>query len=215
MTTIASKKNLIPLLGFLSGTFSVVCQWIIMLIKAADSGKSLLTETIQYYSYMTVWTNIMVTLCFGAVTIFGTNKWSAFFRKTSVQAATVVYILIVGLAYHFLLSGMFHPRGIEWFADFLLHYVNPILFTGFWLWQGEKETFAYGQAIQWLIFPAAYFVYSITRGFFAGWYPYYFVDVNTLGYGQVLMVSGFLMIGYAILGTLVIYSARKIQNLKA
>ena len=207
-------EKFLPLLGFASGSFSVVCQWIILLNKAAAAGNSLLTETVRYYSYMTVWTNIMVTLCFGAVSIFATQQWSAFFRRRSVQAATVVYILIVGLAYHFLLSGMFLPKGIEWFADFLLHYVNPILFTGFWLWHGEKEPFAYGKAVQWLIFPAAYFVYSITRGFFTGWYPYYFVDVNTLGYGQVLLVSGFLMIGYAILGTVIIYSARKIQDLK-
>ena len=215
MTTIAFKKNLLPFLGFISGAFSVICQWVIMLSKASANETSLVTETVRYYSYMTVWTNIMVTLCFGAVSVFAIHKWSAFFRRKSVQAATVVYILIVGLAYHFLLSGMFHPKGIEWFADFLLHYVNPIFFTGFWLWQGEKEPFDYVKAVQWLIFPAAYFMYSITRGFFTGWYPYYFVDVNTLGYGQVLVVSGFLMIGYAILGTLVIFSARKISGLKA
>jgi len=127
----------------------------------------------------------------------------------------VVYIVVVGLAYHFLLSGMFHPKGMEWFADFLLHYINPILFTLYWIWQAEKDSFNYGQSVQWLIFPAAYFVYSITRGFFTSWYPYYFVDVNTLGYGQVLLVSAVLMGGYALLGTLVIYGARILKAEKA
>jgi hypothetical protein len=38
-----------------------------------------------------------------------------------------------------------------------------------------------------VLFPLAYFAFSIVRGAIIDWYPYTFVDVSTLGYGKVLL----------------------------
>lgn len=197
-------KSWLPLIGFITGAYSVISQWILILIKPGID-KSLLTETIRYYSYMTVWTNILVTLCFGAVTVFSNASWASFFRQRLVQSGTVVYIVVVSVAYHFLLSATFNPTGLEWFSDLLLHYINPVLYVLFWLILIEKHQASYMLAIRWLIFPATYFVYSLIRGFITDWYPYFFVDVTTLGYPQVMLVSALLMSGYALLGLVVIY----------
>ena len=199
-----SIKSWLPLIGFIAGAYSVISQWIIILVKPGTD-KSLLTETIRYYSYMTVWTNILVTLCFGAVSVFAAASWAEFFRRKVIQSATVVYITVVGLAYHFLLSATFNPTGLEWFGDLLLHYINPLLYIIFWLMIVEKHEANYTIAFRWLIFPFAYFVYSLTRGFITDWYPYFFVDVTTLGYPQVMLVSILLMTGYALLGLLVVF----------
>lgn len=194
----------LPLVGFIAGAYSVVSQWIIILLKPGDD-KSLITETIRYYSYMTVWTNILVTLCFGAVTVFASARWADFFRRSAVQSGTVVYIIIVGLAYHFLLSATFNPTGLEWFGNLLLHYINPVLYVLYWLIAIEKHPASYMLALRWLVFPFTYFIYSLIRGFITDWYPYFFVDVTTLGYPQVMLVSALLMCGYALIGAIVVY----------
>lgn len=197
-------KSWLPVIGFMAGAYSVISQWIIILLKPGNEN-SFLTETIRYYSYMTVWTNIFVTLCFGAVSFFTAASWAAFFRRTVVQTGTAVYIIVVGLAYHFLLSATFNPTGLEWFGDLLLHYINPLLYVIFWLVAVEKHESSYALALKWLVFPMAYFVYSLIRGFITDWYPYFFVDVTTLGYPQVMLVSAGLLTGYALIGAVLIF----------
>ena len=197
-------KSWLPLTGFIAGAYSVISQWIIILLKPGNEN-SFLTETVRYYSYMTVWTNILVTLCFGAVSVFATARWADFFRRKIVQTGTAVYIIIVGLAYHFLLSATFNPTGLEWFGDLLLHYINPMFYVLFWWFTVEKHENNYSLAWRWLLFPVAYFIYSLIRGFITDWYPYFFVDVTTLGYPQVMLVSAGLLTGYAIIGLLLVF----------
>ncbi|MEY3404762.1 MAG: hypothetical protein RL161_192 [Bacteroidota bacterium] len=204
-----SLKSYLPIIGFMAGAYSVVSQWIIILSKGNAPA---LTETIRYYSYMTVWTNLMVTFCFGAVTFFRNSNWAAFFRKNEVQSGTAVYITVVGFAYHFLLSATFNPTGLEWFGNLLLHYINPLLFVLFWFIGVEKQPYPYTQALRWLSFPMIYFVYSLIRGFITDWYPYFFVDVTTLGYPQVMLVSALLLTGYAAVGALLVFSGRLLRN---
>lgn len=201
-------KRSIALLGFASATFAVIAQWLIILSKAADSGTNLALETIRYYSYMTVWTNILVALCFGAVALFPHTSWGKVLNERVIQAATVCYILVVGLAYHFLLAGTFDPKGMEWFADLLLHYINPLLYTGFWILYTDKERLTYLSSLRWLVWPFTYFLFSLVKGFITDWYPYYFVDVVKLGYPRVLTVSLVLMAGYAIIGFAVVWVSR-------
>jgi len=203
-----SVKKYLPIIGFTAGIYSVISQWIIILLKAEGTGNTIITETVHYYSYMTVWTNLMVTLCFGAVTIFKNSSWANFFRSHLVQTGTVVYITVVGLAYHLLLSAIFNPTGLEWFGNLLLHYINPILYIIFWILIIEKKNLPYAQAFRWLAFPIAYFVYSLTRGLITDWYPYYFVDITKLGFAQLMAISALLLSGYALIGIVVIYLSR-------
>ena len=197
-------KTWLPVVGFIAGAYSVISQWIIILLKP-ENENSFLTETVRYYSYMTVWTNILVTVGFGAVSVFAAARWADFFRRKIVQTGTAVYIIIVGFAYHFLLSATFNPTGLEWFGNLLLHYINPVLYLLFWWIVVEKHENAYSLAWRWLVFPVAYFIYSLIRGLITDWYPYFFVDVTTLGYTQVMLVSAGLLTGYALIGLLLVF----------
>jgi hypothetical protein len=42
-------------------------------------------------------------------------------------------------------------------------------------------------ALVWLVYPLAWFAYTLIRGSVADWYPYPFVDVSRHGYGGVLL----------------------------
>jgi hypothetical protein len=205
-------KKAFALLGFLSAAFAVFSQYSIHIGKTMGCQDLWLIESAHYFSYMTIWTNLLVAMVFGAITIYPQSRLGRFLSTPAAQAGTMLYIIIVGLVYHFMLSGMFNLSGQEWFNDLLLHYINPLLFTVFWFIYSEKERFGYSQSIKWLVWPVAYFFYSLIRGFLVGWYPYPFVDVNKDGYPQVLTVSLVLISGYALTGLGVVFMSRKLAG---
>ena len=66
--------------------------------------------------------------------------------------------------------------------DELLHLVIPVLFILYWLLYAPKKDLAWKQLPSWLIYPAAYMLYTIVHGAITNYYPYPFVDVAVLGY---------------------------------
>ena len=90
-------KKSISQIGFIAGAFSVICQWILSLEKAQGNGISLIDQSVRYFSYMTVWTNIFITLCFASVSFFSESPRLQYFKRTSVQTGVLVYIVIVNV----------------------------------------------------------------------------------------------------------------------
>ncbi|MGZ5849430.1 MAG: Pr6Pr family membrane protein [Methyloceanibacter sp.] len=58
----------------------------------------------------------------------------------------------------------------------------------------------------WMLFPFAYAAYSLMHGAVMGFYPYPFLDVAALGYEQVLLNMGLLIVVFAGLGLLLVGS---------
>ncbi len=207
-------KKLISVLGFIVGCFALTLQLYLILVNAHHDQTSYISETIRFFSYMTIWSNILVALCYASIT-FSTVKLLSFFSKPSVQAATFIYILVVGVAYHFLLANIWNPTGLQYLADVLLHYGVPILYVLFWILLAEKKSLAYSTAFNWLIFPFFYFLYSLFRGMITETYPYPFVDVNELGYVTVLQTSLVLLLVYLGLGLLAVWISRVLSKEKS
>lgn len=194
-------------IGFLLAAFAILGQYYLALERAPQDQLSWLGATARYFSFMTVWTNVLVAITFLAAA-FPAPARLDFFRSRSVQAATSAFILMVGLAYHILLASRFQQTGLNWWTNLLLHYINPLLYCSWWLFMAEKEALGFRAALNWMLFPIAYFIYSLIRGELIGWYPYFFVDVNTLGYPQVLTTSAILLAIYLSFGLLVIWLSR-------
>ena len=202
-------------LGFLLATFGGMGQYYLALERAPQDGLSYLGATARYYSFMTVWTNVLVMLAFLAASFRNVPAYLPFFRSRSVQAATSAFILMVGIAYHVLLASRFQQTGLNWWTNLLLHYIDPLLYCTWWILLAEKEALEFRTAFRWMLFPIAYFIYSLIRGFIIGWYPYFFVDVNNLGYPQVLLTSAVLLAIYLTFGLIVVWISRKAATVKA
>ena len=56
----------------------------------------------------------------------------------------------------------------------------------------------------WAIYPAVYFAYALWRGSEIGVYAYPFIDVASLGYGQVMLNALAILVGFVALGLLLI-----------
>ncbi len=98
----------------------------------------MLGTVITYFSFFTILTNLLIALVFTAIAFGPEAGWGQWFRSPSVQAATAVYIAIVGIVYQLLLRQLWNPQGAQWVADVLLHSVIPIGYVVYWLLFGPR-----------------------------------------------------------------------------
>lgn len=159
-------------------------------------------ETAVLFSYFTISTNSLIVIMTGAL-LYGRGRLYEWFKWPAVQAACCLYVAFVGLGFWFLLGGIQGAETLsDWIPEICGHTLSPILGVVFWFRHGEKGHINGRHPLLWLVYPIAYLVYWLIRGPLVGYYPYFFMDVNTLGYGGVAMWSGVLVVAYLLLGTL-------------
>jgi hypothetical protein len=192
--------------GALLGWFALVLQLYLML--AQSPGPEWLGAVINYFSFFTILTNILTASVFTAVAFQPKDGWGKWLCRPSVQAATAVYIAIVGMVYQLLLRQLWNPQGAQWVADVLLHSIVPVGYVVYWLLFAPRVGLSWKDSVTWLIYPGAYLVYILGRGAVSGLYPYPFVDVKVLGYGGVLARAGLLLLVFLGMGLLVVAVGR-------
>jgi len=186
------------------GWFALLLQLYLILASRWQAGKSLLGGLDIFFSYFTVLTNILVAVVLTCAATSGDSALRRFFLKPSVQGGVAAAIIVVGLAYNLLLRNTWNPQGLQWVADELLHDVMPVLFVIYWWFCVPKGTLQWRDVWPWLIYPAVYFVYALVRGSLVDSYPYPFIDVNQLGYSQVLVNALMVLVGFVVVSLLVI-----------
>ena len=171
--------------------FALAAQlYIIIRYRTASVGATI----VQYFSYYTILTNIMIAwVC----TVLFIRREDTVKRK-KVLTAILVYILTVGLTYNLILRSLWKPEGLQLLADNLLHSIIPFIYLVFWLIFVKKHTLQWSDFLPWLIYPLMYLVYVLIRGAIYGVYPYPFIDVAQIGYPKALlnavMVTGVIVI---------------------
>ncbi|MBW4437860.1 MAG: Pr6Pr family membrane protein [Pleurocapsa minor GSE-CHR-MK-17-07R] len=125
-----------------------------------------------------------------------------------LKGAATLYILITGIVYNLLLRGPDTPapfaQGLT--NNDIVHILTPLLgFIDFLIFDSHRR-FKWTIAIIWLAYPIAYVVFTTVRGalFPEQGYPYFFVNVNELGYGGLITSVIQFAIGFFILG-LILY----------
>jgi hypothetical protein len=179
-------------------------SWITRVLRVAAAGlgaaaviTALVTSkgtTANFFSFFTIESNVLavVLLLGGGLADPRSQRW-AFFR-----GAVTLYMVITGLVYAALLSDVDVQLPAPW-TNSVLHRVLPILLLLDWLFLPPWTRASRGRAMLWLLFPAAYFVYSLVRGPFAHFYPYPFLDPRPHGYDHVIGYSIVLGVGMALL----------------
>ncbi|MFN3800350.1 Pr6Pr family membrane protein [Belliella pelovolcani] len=177
------KKNL-SILFALIGWFAVISQLYLALQNRATPIPEAL---VRFFSYFTILTNTLVASYFTAQTT--TNDKISFFKRKGSLSAITVYILVVGIVYQVALRSIWNPEGLQKITDELLHTVIPILTLVYWYLYEKKNQLTWQLVPAWLTYPVVYLVYIMIRGHFSGFYPYPFVNVAEIGYGQTVINS--------------------------
>lgn len=197
------RKSLAIIIA-LCAWFAVVVQAILMLKNRTAA----VPETIiRFFSFFTILTNTLVALYFTGQCLNVNRTY-----KPGMLTAVAVYIFIVGIIYQILLRHIWQPTGLQLIVDELLHTLNPVLVMVYWYLYEKKSLVNYKQVKGWLLYPVAYLIYTIIRGYFSGFYPYPFVNVTEIGFTSMLLNSGLLMLLFIIVALLFIIIGRKTEK---
>jgi hypothetical protein len=167
--------NPLRVAGAALGWFAVLAQY---WLSTTELG--LVPGTINYFSFFTILSNILVAL---ALTFPG----SRIFSRPGVRTAIAVYIFVVGTIFFFLLRQIYHPVGLGWYVNILLHYTMPPLYILDWALFVPKKNLSYKSIPAWLIYPVAYCAWLLAHGAASGFYPYPFLNAAELGYPRTAL----------------------------
>lgn len=160
------------------------------------------TSTVVMFSYFTNLSNLIIIIMAAAL-LFGRGRLYNWFKSPVVQSACCLYIAFVGLGFWFILGGPGTvPTFLDWIPQLTAHTLSPILGVVFWVRCVPRGELNGRHPFWWLLYPIGYLVYWLIRGPLVGYYPYFFIDVNALGYSGVALWSGALIVMFLLLGTL-------------
>ena len=180
------------------GWTALALQYLLMV--APVQGWLVLERTINYFSFFTILTNILVALAFTGPLLGEKSRLGRWSASEGVRAAVAMYIVVVGVVYHVLLHPYWNPTGWSLLVNVVLHYVMPAAFVLDWLWFTAKGRLRWIDPVKWLAFPLVYGGWTLVHGLATHWWPYGFVDVDALGLGRVLAIFAGLLVFFLLVG---------------
>jgi len=140
---------------------------------------------------------------------------------THFKGAVTMSIAVTFIIYHFILAPYFLSAGSNYnlfnWQNVLVHYFVPIATIFDWIIFDKKSNFRWFDPILWLTVPITYFIFILVRARIGGVigivkspYPYFFIDVDVLGWVNVLKNASIILIGFLFLGY-IIYIIDKIS----
>ncbi|CRM94931.1 hypothetical protein [Pseudomonas sp. 22 E 5] len=188
----------------LAGWAGLVIQQYLIFYSRWESGASLLGGLINFFSFFTVLTNTLAAVVLSYAWVDRDSAAKRFFLEPKVSSGVAVSIVVVSLAYNLLLRHLWQPEGFQFIADELLHDVMPVLFFIYWWRCVPKGNLQLKHVAGWVIYPLVYFGYVLLRGDLLGQYQYPFIDVGTLGYPQVFVNAGGILVGFLLIALAVV-----------
>lgn len=184
------------------GLFALSLQYGLML--AASPDHSPVELTLNFFSYFTILTNVLIALAMLAAAVAPDSAIGRLARSPSIRSGATLYAVVVGLVYHFLLHATWNPQGWLFLVNILLHYVMPTAMLLDWLLFTPKGQLRWTAAARWLAFPLAYGLWTLIHGYAADWWPYWFINAEMLGLTRALINFGGLLVLFFGLGLLVV-----------
>ncbi|MFT4253789.1 MAG: Pr6Pr family membrane protein [Caulobacter sp.] len=185
--------------------FAIVLQYVLRV-----EGRDISVQTIRFFSYFTVLSNILVATTFAASALAPQSRLGVWAGRPGTRVAVGVYIGVTALVYHWLLAGLWEPEGWRVLTNFVLHTVCPLLFLTDLLVLPPREAARWGQAWKALALPFVFGVWTLIHGALSGWYPYPFLNVIKRGYPAVLVTMVVMAAGFFVL-TLVLTAVQHLQ----
>lgn len=174
------------------GWSALALQYVLM-IGPAD-GWAVLERTVNFFSFFTILSNVLVAVAFTGPLLNGERRLARWSAGEGVRAAVAMYIVVVGVVYHFMIAPYWRPEGLNFGVNVVLHYVMPAAFVLDWLWFTPKGRLRWVDPVKWLAFPLAYAAWTLVHGLATHWWPYGFVDVDALGLPRVLATFAGLLV---------------------
>lgn len=180
----------------LVGWAALIVQCYLSVRTQQQLGHSAAYGVFMYAGYFTILSNAFCAL---VATACARNTPSLeFWRQPWVVTAAATAIVMVGIVFHLLLSKTYQPTGLPAVTNLIHHYLVPTVFAVFWWRVVPRGALVWSDVWRVGAYPAAYLVYIAARGEMTGVYPYWFVDVATIGYANALRNSAGLAVVFGL-----------------
>jgi hypothetical protein len=162
----------------------------------------------NFFSFFTIQSNLVAVAALFALVLVPPARRTALFD--GARDAAVLYIAITGVVFAILLSGLQEDlqTSASW-VNFVVHKLIPVVLVADWLVDPPRHRLPRWTVLAWLAYPLAWLVYTLVRGADVDWYPYPFVDVSELGYGDVLARSVVLAVGMVGAGAALLWASNR------
>ena len=152
-----------------------------------------LWRLIDFVSFFTNTTGIAVA----AIAIAALVRPASKLAQPGAVTAAAIYMLVVCVTYETLLRA--HMHGLNFYTNIALHEALPPLVVLLWLLFTPKAGLRWTEPLGWLVYPALYMAWILARGAVIHRYPYFFADIDKLGYPHALLNgAAFLAVFYAL-----------------
>lgn len=142
-------------------------------------------DTVNYFSYYTNLSNVLAGIALTVSGFYIIRRRKTSFVDDMIRASMTLYMIITGIVYVVLLRDVELGLLMPW-VNIVLHIITPLAVVLDWIYQPPRTKFALKHIAIWLIFPAAYLIYTLIRGSMIDWYPYPFLNpANDFGYAGV------------------------------
>jgi hypothetical protein len=162
------------------------------------------------FSYYTIQSNLLVA----AALLLGMRYlWSGKPEPQGLvvfKSGALLWILVTGIVFALLLSGLWQPQGAMAYVNLSLHYLAPAGMLLKWLLFEPKGRYKLSYLPAWMSYPLAYVIFSWLRGAVTGFYPYWFLNPNDPypqgagSIGGMLAVFGVLVVGFILVSLLIL-----------
>lgn len=133
------------------------------------------------------------------------------FHYTTLRFMVTIMILVTLIIYNTLLGNLFDPN--YWrVRNVIMHLIAPLMFVLDYLLFSQPNTVQWQAILYSLLLPYTYVLVTLIIGHFTQSYPYFFLNVNTIGYKGVFMWVFMLTLGFIFLGVLLWVYNRKFRR---
>lgn len=173
----------------------------LVLVMSSESGAGSFESTparlVNYFSFFTVQSNILVAITTGLLAR-NLDRRSTLFRVLRLDA--VICITVTGVVFHLALASLQELTGWDALADFLLHTLSPIACLLGWLLFGPRRQLTKRTVRLSVIAPLCWLAYALVYGAVAtdrhgnDYYAYPFMNAQAHGYVLALLRCGLVAI---------------------
>ncbi|MGJ7439454.1 Pr6Pr family membrane protein [Aquipuribacter sp. MA13-6] len=147
-----------------------------------------LARGLNVFAFFTIQSNLLVAAS-ALLTALDPDRDTRLRRV--LRLTSLVAITVTGVVYHSVLAGLVELSGWGYVADVAVHTVVPVLAVLGWVLFGPRGRTTWGVVALSAVFPVLWLTFTLVRGpLVGGFWPYPFVDVDELGWAQVLLNCG-------------------------
>jgi hypothetical protein len=165
---------------------------------------------IHFFSYFTILSNLISAV----VLLITAGPRTPSRHLQSIRALSTINMAVVGIVFALLLRNEELGSLRPW-INFVLHYLMPCAVVLDWLLRPPTIRLGLRNLAPFLVFPIAYLAYTLIRGRVTGWYPYPFLNPQSVGgYAGVAVYAACITVLFVLAGwtVLIIPSRRRIGS---